>query len=320
MPRRTGGDKATRHAFLPWIAGAMVAGAASAGIAVGLVEPNDALDERGRLVIVTALITVAIAAHGIALAWRRWSFASALCLLIAAVAFGAFRVAVVDHEWYALLKSLHVAVNRVNTKQSTSSVDSTRKLVCVEGIVVSTPRTDEFAYRDALIRCDSLEEDTLARFVPRTPSIRFNLEIDSVIDSHGERYEIYATLRVIVEGTIAGCVAGDRIRTKGWLSGFDLPTNPGGFNSMAWSRMRGIAGLLSIPSEHLIQHPETSQFSATSFLARWRSGVDASLRDALGDQTRLDATALEGEKAQWAAPKGAFVGQNFCSEAKRSVT
>ena len=292
MPRRTGGDKATRHAFLPWIAGAMVAGAASAGIAVGLVEPNDALDERGRLVIVTALITVAIAAHGIALAWRRWSFASALCLLIAAAAFGAFRVAVVNHEWYALLKSLHVAVNRVDTKQLNSSVDSTRKLVCVEGIVISTPRTDEFAYRDALIRCDSLEEDTLARFVPRTPSIRFNLKIDAVVDSHGEPHEIDATLRVIVEGTIAGCVAGDRIRTKGWLSGFDLPTNPGGFNSMAWSRMRGIAGLLSIPSEHLIQHPETSQFSVTSFLARWRSGVDASLRDALGDQTRLDATAL----------------------------
>jgi len=292
MPRRTGGDKATRHAFLPWIAGAMVAGAASAGIAVGLVEPNDALDERGRLVIVTALITVAIAAHGIALAWRRWSFVSALCLLIAAAAFGAFRVAVVNHEWYALLKSLDVSANRIDTNQSTSSVDSTRKLVCVEGIVVSTPRTDEFAYRDALIQCDSLEEDTLARFVPRTPSIRFNLVIDSVIDSHGERHEIHATLRVIVEGTIAGCVAGDRIRTKGWLSGFDLPTNPGGFNSMAWSRMRGIAGLLSIPSEHLIQHPETSQFSATSYLARWRSGVDTSLRDALSDQPRLDATAL----------------------------
>lgn len=292
MPRRTGGDKATRHAFLPWIAGAMVAGAASAGIAVGLVEPIDALDERGRLVIVTALITVAIAAHGIALAWRRWSFASALCLLIAAATFGAFRVATVNQEWRELLKSLGVFADCAQTEQSTSSVESTRRLMCVEGIVVSTPRIDEFAYRDALIACNSLEEDTLACFVPRTPSIRFNLEIDSVIDSRGGRHEIHATLRVIVEGTVAGCVAGDRIRTKGWLSGFDLPTNPGGFNSMAWSRMRGIAGLLSIPSEHLIQHRETSQFSVTSFLARWRSGVDANLRDALGNQSRLDATAL----------------------------
>ncbi|MCX5663831.1 MAG: ComEC/Rec2 family competence protein, partial [Planctomycetota bacterium] len=34
------------------------------------------------------------------------------------------------------------------------------------------------------------------------------------------------------------------------------------------------------------------QFSATSYLARWRSGVDTSLRDALSDQPRLDATAL----------------------------
>ena len=292
MPRRMGGDKATQHAFLPWIAGAMVAGAASAGIVVGLVEPISALDERGRLVIVTALITAAIAAHGIALAWRRWSFASAICLLIAAAAFGAFRVAIVNQEWQVLLKSLGVAPVHIDTGQIIASVDSARKLICVEGIVVSTPRIDEFAYRDALIRCDSLEEDTLARFVPRTPSTRFNLEIDSVIDCRGERHEIRATLRVIVEGTVAGCVAGDRVRTKGWLSGFDLPTNPGGFNSMAWSRMRGIAGLLSISSEHLIELQDCARFCATSFLARWRSGVDASLRAALGDQSRLDATAL----------------------------
>ncbi len=292
MPRRMGGNKATQHAFLPWIAGAMVAGAASAGIAVGLVEPIDALDERGRLVVVTALIAAAIATHGIALAWRRWSFASAICLLIAAAAFGAFRVATVNQEWRELLKSLGVSAVCVQTKKSTSYVESTRKLVCVEGIVVSTPRTDEFAYRDALIACDSLEEDTLARFVPRTPSIRFNLEIDSVLDSRGDRHEIHATLRVIVEGTVAGCVAGDRVRAKGWLSGFGLPTNPGGFNSMAWSRMRGIAGLLSIPNEHLIERQDCALFCATSFLARWRSGVDVNLRDALGDESRLDATAL----------------------------
>ncbi|MDA0214351.1 MAG: ComEC/Rec2 family competence protein [Planctomycetota bacterium] len=289
MPRRMGGHKATQHAFLPWIAGAMVAGAASAGIAVGLVEPIDALDERGRLILVTALITVAIAAHGIALAWRRWSFVSALCLMIAAAAFGAFRVAEENQEWQALLKSLGVVSVQLEASHIANPI---RKLVCVEGIVVSTPRIDEFAYRDELMKCDSLEEDTLARFVPRTPSTRFDLEIDSFLDSQGNHVEVFAKIRVIVDGSVAGCVAGDRVRTKGLLSGFELPTNPGGFNSVAWSQMRGIAGLLSIPSEYLIEQQECPLFCATSFLARWRSYVDANLQDALGDQSRLDATAL----------------------------
>ncbi len=278
-----GGHKVTRHAFLPWVAGAMVAGATGAGIGVNLAWANGALDEHGRLVTVAALIAVAFAAHGVALAWRRWSVLAATCLLIGAAGVGAVRVAVVDRDWQALVESLGVF---------DAHGESIRKLVWVEGIVVSTPRADEFAYRDALIKCEALEEDTLAPFVPRTPSTRFNLQIDALLDGHGARFQVTATLRVIVEGTIAGCAAGDRIQAKGWLGGFDFPTNPGGFNSAAWSRMRGIAAMLSIPNIDLIHQCDHPPLSMTSLLARWRSGVDASLNRALGEQQRLDATAL----------------------------
>lgn len=279
------GDKAARRAFLPLVAGAMVAGACYGGLSTtnGAWLPCAALDERGRSFVIAALIVVALAAHGLALAWRRRSYAPTACLLVGIAALGFCRVVESDSRWMEVLNSLGVC--SVESEQSP-------RLVWVEGIVVSTPRLDELAFRDALIACDSLEEDTLARFVPRTVSVRFNLEVHALIDGHGADTPVCATVRVVVDGADAGCVAGDRIRAKGWLRGFTTPTNPGGFDALRWSRSREIAGLLLIPSANLVERRADSSLSPTALLARWRAAIDASLRDAIGDQTRLDAAAL----------------------------
>ena len=270
------GSKVSRPAFLPWIAVVLAASAAG----MGAWAPHIALDERGRFALVAALVTVAIAAHGAALAWWRCSRFSAVCLLIGIAALGAGRVAHFDLEWHAHLDSLG------------TQPGSDKRLVSVEGIVISTPRDDEFAHRDELIACGALEEDTLARFVPRTPTLRFTLLLEAWIDGAGTRHAAAATLRVVVDGSTAGCVAGERILAKGWLRSFDRPTNPGGFDSAHWSRSRSIAGLLLVPDSQLIERVDGTPLATASLLARWRSAVDASLRRALGDDPRLDATAL----------------------------
>ncbi len=233
--------------------------------------------------MLAAFTTAVFAAYGFALAMRRSSAVAGCCLLVGTFAFGVCRAGFSERDWSATLASLGTL---------DVGVDSPRRLVCVEGVVVSTPRTDELAVREDLLKCGALEEDTLARFVPRTPCTRFNLAAQAMFDGNGARTEVSATLRVVVEGTDAGCSAGDTVLVKGWLAGFGPPNNPGGFNAQSWSRMRSIAGLLMIPGSDLIERLPSRGFSPTSTLARWRSFVDRSLHKALADEPALDATAL----------------------------
>lgn len=222
------------------------------------------------------LATVALAAHGLALAWRRWHAAAALCLLIGASAIGALRCAWFDRSWQVTLTALG------------SAADDPRRLVCVEGIVVSEPRADESCFRDALLLCDTCDEDTLARFVPETPSVRFNLAIDLVRDGAARHTALAATVRVAVEGSASWCIPGDRVQVLGWLSPCSRARNPGGFDSLQWGRSRGIAATLAVADCALITRLDQSQWSLTAQLARWRSFVDGTMRSALDSQVRVD--------------------------------
>lgn len=278
----------------------MVAGCASAAYA----WPNVALDERGALVGVAVLVTVALAAHGLALAWRQWRTAAAICLLIGACAVGALRCVWFDRSWQATLVALG------------SAADDPRRLVCVEGIVVSEPRADESCFRDALLLCESCDEDTLASFVPDTPSVRFNLAVDLVCDGASHPQEIDATVRLAVEGTASGCIPGDRVRVLGWLSPCSRSRNPGAFDSLRWGRSRGIAATVAVSDCALITRFESSQCSLTAQLARWRSFVDGTMRSALDEQCgavnrdanspppRLDVNALIAASTTGAAWPG----------------
>lgn len=254
----------------------MVAGAAGTGVWTS----HATLDERSRLAIVAASITVVIAAHGTALAWRRWSRGAIACLLIGAVAIGALRVAIFDLQWHTTLASLG------------TEVGSPERLAWIDGVVVSTPRNDEYSSRDALIACGALEEDTLARFVPRSPTVRFNLAVESLLDASGHRFTHHSTIRVIVAGSSAGCASGQRVLVRGWLRGFDPPNNPGGFDSIRWSRSRSITGVISIASPQLIEVVDDAPATVEALLSRWRARVDRALHESIGRDPHLDATAL----------------------------
>ncbi len=278
----------------------MVAGCASTALA----WPVFALDERGALTTVVVLVTVALAAHGLALAWRRWRTAASLYLLVGACVVGALRCAWFDRSWQATLVALGTAA------------DDPRRLVCIEGTVVSEPRADESCFRDALLLCGACDEDTLARFVPSSPSIRFNLDVDLVCDGAGRQQHIAATVRVAVEGTASGCIPGDHIRVIGWLSPCSRARNPGGFDSLKWGRSRGIAGTLAVEDRALIARLDDSRWTLTAELARWRSFVDGTMREALDERSdvvdrdassqprRLDANALIAASTTGAAWPG----------------
>lgn len=246
----------------------MVAGSASAALA----WPAFALDERDALTGVVVLVAVALAAHGLALAWRRWRIAATLCVLVGAGAGGALRCVWFDRSWQSTLVALAI------------ESQAPRRLVCVEGVVVSEPRADESCFRDALLLCDACDEDTLARFVPDTPNVRFNIAVDLMGDGAGRQQPVSATLRVAIDGVASGCIPGDRIRALGWISPCSLARNPGGFDSLKWGRSRGIAGTLAVADPALITRLNPPIRSLTAQLARWRSFVDGTLRDALSQQ------------------------------------
>ncbi len=297
MPRRMSGLNAARHAFVPWIALSMIGGCVS----LTLVWPTAGLDSRDALSRLAVLTIAALAAHGLALAWRRWCEWSALWLLVGAGLIGAARTAWDEYTWHRTLESLGAVCG------------SDRHLVCVDGIVTSKPRCDESLYRDELLRCDSYDDDVLSPFVPQSPSIRFTLAVDSMRDEFGKPHLIDATVRVSVEGLNAGCVSGDRVSLVGWLSPCELPRNPGGFNSLAWGRSRGVAAILAVESHALVTTLRNNDLSLVTLLARWRSCVDATMQRALGTHDgfsaedrgeRLDVCALIAASTTGAAWPG----------------
>jgi len=186
-------------------------------------------------------------------------------------------------------------------------VDHTvRRLVHLEGIVVSTPRTDERAFRDALLTCNAVDEDVLARFVPSEPTTRFLLHAERSIDNEtstpDDAVPIDALVQVVVQGSSVPCTPGERIRVHGWLGGFGPPRNPGGFDMVGWARDRRIAAALRVERADLIRSAGASH-APRACIARWRGAVDESLQRITAGSA-LDAAALVAASTTGAALPG----------------
>jgi competence protein ComEC len=181
-----------------------------------------------------------------------------------------------------------------------------RRLVHLEGIVASTPRTDERASRDALLACDAVDEDVLARFVPSEPTTRFLLHAERSISDEtsivGDTASIDALIQVVVEGSSVPCAPGERIHIYGWLSGFGPPRNPGGFDMVGWARDRRIAAALRVERADLIRSAGASH-APRAWIARWRAAVDESLQR-ITESSALDASALVAASTTGAALPG----------------
>ncbi|MBM4009437.1 MAG: DUF4131 domain-containing protein [Planctomycetes bacterium] len=219
-----------------------------------------------------------MAAIGVIILWivaRQWI---GLWMLIALCALGGWLSVARDAvEWDSVLARC-------------GTVDFTRRrLVHLQGIVVSTPRTDERAFRRELIACGALDEDVLARFVPDEPSTRFLLHASCSVDG-GDTSPVNATVQVVVSASAVPCSPGERISIRGWLSGFGPPRNPGGFDMACWARDRRIAGSLHVETAALI-HSCGQADTPAAWVARWRGTVDETLRRIIASD-QLDASAL----------------------------
>ncbi len=201
--------------------------------------------------------------------------------------------------WLAVLQD-DAAWERVLIRCGTSD-HTQRRLVFLEGIVASVPRTDERAFRGALSRCGALDEDVLARFVPSEASTRFLLQVEQSI-GEGTSSRVDALVQVVVSADAVPCTAGERIRVHGWLRGFGPSRNPGGFDMVGWARDRRIAGSVHVERADLIRvagHPNTMG----ALVARWRGAVDASLQRVIASE-HLDASALVAASTTGAALPG----------------
>lgn len=156
-------------------------------------------------------------------------------------------------------------------------------IVTVEGTLLDSPRL--------LVR----PRDGIDAFRRSTPSYRFDIRVDHVLDDAGRR-AARGRMWVVCALQPPDVVAGRRVRITGILRSPEAPANPGEQDLRLFARQQGFAGLLSITSPQLVipldDHPD-------GFRARWLSAADA-IRDkaravvlrAVGDDASPRARSL----------------------------
>ena len=261
------------------IAVAFTVGAVLPTLVVGDVAPSE-------------LAGVAIAAHLTAIVLRNHPRSALAALMMGAALLGLARSMSWTRQWERSLE------------QWSLTAGEPRRLVSVVGVVASTPRVDETAWRDSLAECGALREDVLAPYMRQAPSVRFFLEVEAMEPRPVDALEFPGLLRVAITATGAGCLAGDRVRLTGWLAPLEVPRNPGGFDSVQWGRSRGIAGTLHVESADLVERLPAAAWRLSAIHARWRAEVDGTLREALGAPSAMDATALVAASTTGAAWPG----------------
>ncbi|NLX14219.1 MAG: ComEC/Rec2 family competence protein [Phycisphaerales bacterium] len=128
-------------------------------------------------------------------------------------------------------------------------------LARIEGTVLDTPRIQ--ASRSGKIN-----------WIPQSPSTRFLMEADRIMDDDGG-LSVSGWVSVVVREPVLALAAGDRVRLLGWLSRLEPPSNPGGRDWSLIGRRQGILLRLSCPREGNVEVLE-GHVAGRRFLNRLR--------------------------------------------------
>ncbi len=138
-------------------------------------------------------------------------------------------------------------------------------LVEVEGLVVDTPEIE------------APREGPFAPFAFGSPATRFELALDHA-GTGAERVAVSGGLLVRLAEADAELKRGQRVRLRGWWSGFEPPANPGEFDFEAFAQRRGWVGRLRVPRRaNVVYRGAVENF----WLWRWRDAWRDAAREAL---------------------------------------
>lgn len=147
--------------------------------------------------------------------WRAWSSVAVIC-------FGA--------GWYAL-RATDLPANSI-----ARIVTERPRLMAFEALILTTPDfSDERRGR-------------LGRFMPASPSSRFDAAALRMFDEFDGATEASGTLQVRIDGDARSFRAGQMVRLTGNARAVPSPSNPGESDRGPWARSRGVAAWLDIDS------------------------------------------------------------------------
>lgn len=198
-------------------------------------------------------VTAAFAALFTVSASSRWRRRLALCAVLAlAIATGALRLRAAT-----TLPMDHIA----------RLAGDERRLVRVIGTVVEPPRYQPAERRNP--------------FMPFAPPARTSLllETQRIVSSGDAVQPIRGLLRATVDAERLDLAAGDRVRLTGWLSGFDVPRNPGEFDWRAWNARQGVHARLFVDGPQYVQHLGAEASLLHTATTRLRDGARRLLID-----------------------------------------
>ncbi len=139
------------------------------------------------------------------------------------------------------------------------------RLVQVEGTVVGRPEV--VAPREGLF----------APFAFGSPATRFELAL-SHAGQGAMRVPVSGALLVRVEEADAELREGQRLRLRGWWSGFDPPPNPGEFDFEAYARRRGWVGRLRVPLRaNIVERVDAAPSRFAQLRSAWQDAARRSL-------------------------------------------
>ena len=152
-------------------------------------------------------------------------------------------------------------------------------LIRCEGTVVSAPVTTP------------PREKPFGPNLPPQPATHLQVELSTLCTKDGQR-SVSGCLEIIVDGVLPQVHAGDRVDVQGWSQANRPLMNPGGFDTAAFQRNRGVRGIVRVQQGELVSVVQTSQSWLERLRRTLRDRAEAALETAMSDDVRPIADAM----------------------------
>jgi competence protein ComEC len=152
-------------------------------------------------------------------------------------------------------------------------------LIRCEGVVASAPVVS------------SPRENPFSSGLPPKSSTTFQLDVKSLNVATGNRM-VSGSLRILVDGVVEGVNAGDRVDVQGWSQANRPMMNPGGFDVAAYSRSRGLRGIVRVREPELVKVVVASSSILEGLRRTLRNRAESVLEAAIPDDVRPVADAM----------------------------
>jgi competence protein ComEC len=152
-----------------------------------------------------------------------------------------------------------------------------------------------------LIRCEGVvasapvvtppRENPFNSRLPPESSTKFQLAVES-LDATAGRREVSGRLQIVINGIMDGVKKGDHVDVQGWSQANRPLMNPGGFDRAAYSRGKGLRGIVRVRDPALINVTVSGASMLERLRRTLRNRAEAVLESAIPEDVRPVADAM----------------------------